>query len=252
MPARALKALKVFVFLAALVPFAGILWQFQTGNLGTDPVNTLTHETGDWTIYMLLLSLAVTPVRRLSVRLSWLVRFRRMLGLFAFFWATLHLLTYVLLFSGFDITGAIAALRASQFHVLKEDWVAVWPTMVDDVAKRRFIQVGLLSYLILFVLAATSPQWIMRRMGGKPWQTLHRTVYFAAILGVIHYWWLVKKGVLAPWERHYRAGRAATCAACVPPAEEETRAPAWLGQRSAISAPIRRYLRLRAVLRQRP
>lgn len=200
MPPRVLKALKVFVFLAALIPLAGIIWQFQTGKLGADPVNTLTHETGDWTVYMLLLSLAITPIRRLSAKLSWLIRFRRMLGLFAFFWATLHLLTYVLLFSGFDLPGALTAIRAGQFHVLKEDWLAVWPTMVADVAKRRFIQVGLFSYVILLALALTSPQWVLRKMGGKPWQTLHRMVYVAAIFGVIHYWWLVKKGVLAPWK----------------------------------------------------
>jgi sulfoxide reductase heme-binding subunit YedZ len=200
MPPRVLKALKVFVFLAALIPFAGMIWQFQTGNLGADPVNTLTHETGDWTVYMLLLSLAITPVRRLSPKLAWLVRFRRMLGLYAFFWATLHLLTYVLLFSGFDLVGALTALRAGQMHVLKDDWLAAWPTMADDVKKRRFIQVGLLAYAILLALAVTSPQWVLRKMGGKPWQTLHRMVYFAAILGVIHYWWMVKKGVLAPWK----------------------------------------------------
>jgi len=197
---RAIRILKPFVFLLAVVPFAGMIWQFQTGNLGADPVNTLTHETGDWTVYMLLLSLAITPVRRLSPKLAWLVRFRRMLGLFAFFWATLHLLTYVLLFSGFDLTGAITALRAAQIHVLKEHWLAVWPTMVDDITKRRFIQVGLLAYVILLALALSSPQWVLRKMGGKPWQTLHRMVYVAAILGVIHYWWMVKKGVLRPWK----------------------------------------------------
>ena len=200
MSSTTIKLLKVLFFLAALVPVAGMVWQFQTGNLGADPVNTLTHETGDWTVYMLLASLAITPIRRLSPKLAWLIRFRRMLGLFAFFWATLHLLTYVLLFSGFDLPGALTALRAGQFHVLKEDWLAVWPTMLADVQKRRFIQVGLFSYLILFALALTSPQAVLRKMGGKPWQTLHRTVYFAAILGIVHYWWLVKKGVLRPWK----------------------------------------------------
>lgn len=195
---RTIQVLKVIVFLLACIPVAGIIWQFQTGNLGADPVNTLTHETGDWTVYMLLASLAVTPLRRLSPKLSWLIRFRRMLGLWAFFWATLHLLTYVLLFSGFDVTGAITAIRAGQWHVVVDDWKAVWPTMVDDVRKRRFIQVGLLAYVILFALAATSPTWVLRKMGGKPWQTLHRTVYAAAILGIIHYWWLVKAGNRAP------------------------------------------------------
>ena len=195
---RTIQILKVIVFLLACIPVAGIVWQFQTGNLGADPVNTLTHETGDWTVYMLLASLAVTPLRRLSPKVSWLIRFRRMLGLWAFFWATLHLLTYVLLFSGFDVTGAAAAVRAGQWHVLREDWLAVWPTMVDDIRKRRFIQVGLLAYVILLALAATSPTWVLRKMGGKPWQTLHRTVYAAAILGIIHYWWLVKAGNRAP------------------------------------------------------
>lgn len=197
---RTIKILKPFVFLLALLPFFGIAWSFQTGNLGADPVQSITHWTGDWTLWMLLISLAITPIRRLSPKLAWLIRFRRMLGLFAFFYATLHLLTYVLLFSGFDLPGAIDAVRHGQFHVLREDWAAVWPTMVEDVQKRRFIQVGLASYVILLALALTSPQWVMRKMGGKPWQTLHRTVYLAAIFGAIHYWWLVKKGVLAPWK----------------------------------------------------
>ena len=197
---RTIRILKPFVFLLALVPFFGIVWSFQTDKLGADPVQTITHWTGEWAMYMLLISLAITPVRRLSPKLAWLVRFRRMLGLFAFFYATLHLLTYVLLFSGFDLPGALDALRHGQLHVLREDWVAVWPTMVEDVEKRRFIQVGLLSYVILLALALTSPQWMLRSMGGRPWQTLHRMVYVAAVLAVIHYWWLVKKGVLAPWK----------------------------------------------------
>lgn len=195
---RTIRILKVLVFLAALVPVAGIVWQFQTNNLGADPVNTLTHETGDWTVYMLLASLTVTPLRRLSPKLAWLIRFRRMLGLWAFFWATLHLLTYVLLFSGFDLPGAFTAMRAGDFHTVLEDWKAVWPTMVEDIQKRRFIQVGMLAYVILLALAVTSPQWVVRKIGGKSWQTLHRTVYGAAVLGIIHYWWLVKKGNHAP------------------------------------------------------
>jgi sulfoxide reductase heme-binding subunit YedZ len=195
---RTIKILKVIVFLLACIPVAGIIWQFQTNNLGADPVNTLTHETGDWTVYMLLASLAVTPLRRLSPKLAWLIRFRRMLGLWAFFWATLHLLTYVLLFSGFDLPGAFTALRAGDVHTIIADWKAVWPTMVDDIQKRRFIQVGMLAYVILLALAVTSPQWVLRKMGGKSWQTLHRTVYGAAVLGIIHYWWLVKAGNRAP------------------------------------------------------
>lgn len=195
---RTIKILKAIVFLLACIPVAGIVWQFQTNNLGADPVNTLTHETGDWTVYMLLASLVVTPLRRLSPKLAWLIRFRRMLGLWAFFWATLHLLTYVLLFSGFDLPGAFTALRAGDFHTIIADWKAVWPTMVDDIQKRRFIQVGMLAYVILLALAVTSPQWVLRKMGGRSWQTLHRTVYGAAVLGIVHYWWLVKAGNRAP------------------------------------------------------
>ena len=197
---RIIRVLKPFVFLLALSPFLGMMWAFHKDNLGTDPVQSLTHWTGDWTIWMLIISLAISPVRRLSPKLAWLVRFRRMIGLFAFFYATLHLMTYVFLFSGFDVTGAIASLRAHDFVAIRQQWTAVWPTMVDDAEKRRFIQVGLLSYLILLALALTSPQWVMRKLGGKPWQTLHRMVYFAAILGVVHYWWLVKRGVRAPWK----------------------------------------------------
>jgi sulfoxide reductase heme-binding subunit YedZ len=197
---RVIRILKPLVFLAALLPFFVLVQRFRTDNLGADPVQSITHFTGNWTVWMLLVSLAVTPVRRLSPKLAWLIRFRRMLGLFAFFYATLHLMTYVFLFSGFDLPGAVTAVQQGKFSMIRDQWAAVWPTMVEDLEKRRFIQVGLVSYVVLLALAATSPQWIMRKMGGKPWQTLHRTVYIAAILGVIHYWWLVKKGVLEPWK----------------------------------------------------
>lgn len=195
---RAIRILKPFVFVLALLPFIVLVRRFQTGDLGADPVQWITHFTGNWTIYLLLVSLAVTPVRRLTPKLAWLVRFRRMLGLFTFFYATLHLLTYIFLFSGFDLTGALASLRAHDGGAVRQQWLAVWPTLVDDVKKRRFIQVGLASYVILLALALSSPQWVMRQMGGKPWQRLHRLVYLAAFLGIVHYWWLVKKGVMAP------------------------------------------------------
>jgi methionine sulfoxide reductase heme-binding subunit len=198
MPTRILRILKVIVFMLSLVPFAGMVWSFQADNLGADPVQTLTHWTGDWTMYMLLGSLAITPIRRLSPKIAWLIRFRRMIGLFAFFYGTLHMFTYVFLFSGFDVTSAFESLRQHDFAAIADQWRTVWPTMMEDVAKRRFIQVGLLAYVILLALAVTSPQWVLLKMGGKPWQTLHRTVYGAAVLGVIHYWWLVKKGVISP------------------------------------------------------
>jgi sulfoxide reductase heme-binding subunit YedZ len=206
MTTSTIKLLKLPVFFLCLIPFLLLLlrfWQTQRGNaeaLGADPVATITHFTGQWALYMLLGSLTVTPLRRLIQPLAWLIRFRRMLGLFAFFYATLHLATYVFLFSGFDLAAAIGNLQQHHVHAVADQWRAIWPIMVEDVQKRRFIQVGLLAWFILLLLALTSPQWVMRKMGGKPWQTLHRTVYGAGGLAVLHYWWIVKKGVLEPWK----------------------------------------------------
>jgi sulfoxide reductase heme-binding subunit YedZ len=114
-------------------------------------------------------------VRRLSPRLGWLIKFRRLLGLFAFFYATLHLATYVALYAGFDVN-----------------------TMAADIAKRRFITVGVAAWLLLLPLAATSTNWAIRKLGGKRWNRLHKLVYAAAVCGVIHYWWQVKPGVRTP------------------------------------------------------
>ena len=201
MPTRAIPYVKLLVHLFCLMPLLGIIWQFQSGALANqaDPVNLLTHWTGNWALWILLGSLAVTPIRRLHPRLSNLVRFRRMLGLYAFFYATLHLATYVFLFSGYDVQTAWAGLRAGHPGAVWKQLKVVWPTMLADVEKRRFIQVGLLAWVILLALAATSPTFMLRAMGGKSWQTLHRLVYGAAIAGVIHYLWLVKSGVRAPW-----------------------------------------------------
>jgi sulfoxide reductase heme-binding subunit YedZ len=202
LPGRAVIWVKVGVHLACALPVAYLLWMFKSGALAAeaDPVNFITHFTGDWALWLLLADLAITPVRRLSPKLSWLIRLRRMVGLWAFFYATLHLLTYVLLFSGYDVATAVAGLRVGH---LSEPWVQlklIWPVMVDDVLKRRFIQVGLLAYLILLALAVTSPQRMLRAMGGKNWQRLHRLIYVAGAAAVVHYWWLVKKGVRTPWK----------------------------------------------------
>lgn len=124
---RNIRILKAFVFVVSLLPFVMLLRRFQAQDLGADPIATITHFTGDWALWMLLTSLAITPVRRVSAKLGWMVRFRRMIGLFAFFYATLHLLTYVLLFSGFDIAGATDALKHHDFHAIANDWRAVWP-----------------------------------------------------------------------------------------------------------------------------
>jgi methionine sulfoxide reductase heme-binding subunit len=200
MPTKWIPYVKVLVHLICLVPFVRLVQQYQSGALGlmADPVLFITHETGYWALFLLMVSLAVTPVRRLHPRLGNLVRFRRLLGLYAFFYATLHLATYLFLFSGYDLPTVVAGIKAGQFGIVVTEWQQVWPTILGDLEKRRFIQVGLLGWAILLALAVTSPAFVMRGMGGKNWQRLHRLVYVAAIAGCIHYWWLVKAGVRAP------------------------------------------------------
>ena len=202
MTKRAIVLLKVLTHLLCLAPLAWLVHFYTSGALAlnADPVNYITHFTGDWTLYTLFASLAITPIRRLAISLGFLIRFRRLIGLYAFFYATLHLATYIFLFSGYDITTAITGLRAGHPSVLVTQWKLIWPGMVEDVLKRRFIQVGLFAWLLLLALACTSPAFIMRAMGGKNWQRLHRLVYVAGIAGVIHFWWLVKKGNNAPWK----------------------------------------------------
>jgi methionine sulfoxide reductase heme-binding subunit len=172
---RVLLALKVAVWLVCLAPLGLLVYHGLENNLGPDPTATVTHATGFATLRLLVITLAITPLRRFSPRLAWLVRFRRLLGLFAFFYGCLHLLTYLWLYSGFNV-GA----------------------MVDDVAKRRYILAGFTAWLLLVPLAATSTNWSIRKLGGKRWQALHRLTYLAAICGVIHYWWIVKSGVRTP------------------------------------------------------
>ncbi|RXH54909.1 sulfite oxidase heme-binding subunit YedZ [Granulicella sibirica] len=202
MPTRAIPYVKVLVHLICLFPLMGMIYAYRSGALANDadPVNTLTHWTGDWALWWLFVSLAVTPIRRLSPKLSNLIRFRRMLGLYAFVYATLHLSTYVFLFSGFDVQAALDGVRAGHLGVIGTQLKAVWPTMLDDVLKRKFIQVGLFAWVVLLALAVTSPTFMLRAMGGKNWQRLHRFVYAAAIAGCIHYWWMVKVGVRTPWK----------------------------------------------------
>jgi sulfoxide reductase heme-binding subunit YedZ len=167
--------LKVLTWLACLAPLALLVWKYLTNTLGPDPTAAITFCTGSTTLNLLAISLAVTPVRKLIPQLGWLIKFRRLLGLFAFFYGTLHLFTYVALYAAFDI-----------------------PTMIDDVTKRRFIFIGVAAWLLLLPLALTSTNWAIRKLGGKNWNRLHKLVYLAVICGVIHYWWQVKPGVLAP------------------------------------------------------
>jgi sulfoxide reductase heme-binding subunit YedZ len=200
MSKRTIITIKTLLHLLCLAPFAWLLHLFTSSGLTSyaDPINFITHFTGDWTLNLLFVTLAITPIRRLSPKLAFLIRFRRMIGLYAFFYATLHLATYIFLFSGYDITTALTGLRAGHPGELITQWKIIWPRMVDDVLKRRFIQVGLFAWFLLLALAVTSPTFILRAMGGKNWQRLHRLIYVAAIAGIIHYWWLVKKGNYSP------------------------------------------------------
>lgn len=170
-----LVLLKILVWLVCLWPVSWLLWGAVTNHLGADPTATITFTTGLETLWLLTVSLAITPVRRLFPRLSWLIKFRRLLGLFAFFYGTLHLLTYIALYAGFDVNA-----------------------MAADIAKRRYITAGVAAWLLLLPLAATSTNWAIRKLGGKRWNRLHRLVYVAAVCGVIHYWWQVKPGVRTP------------------------------------------------------
>ncbi len=200
MPTKWIPYVKVLVHLVCLLPVLQLVEMYRSGALGlmADPVNYITHQTGYWALFILLASLAVTPVRRLHAKLANVIRFRRLLGLYAFFYASLHLGTYVFLFSGYDVPTVVAGLRAGHVGVITEQWKLVWPTILGDLKKRQFIQMGLFGWFLLFLLAATSPAFVMRWMGGKNWRRLHYAVYVAAMAGCIHYWWLVKKGVRAP------------------------------------------------------
>ena len=160
---------KPVVFLAALAPFLALAWDVWHAALGPDPVAQIEHRTGDWALRFLLVTLAVTPLRRLT---GWnrLARYRRMFGLFAFFYATAHLATYLVI----DLGG-------------------FWRQLFVEIVKRPYITVGFLAWLLLVPLAVTSTQGMMRRLGRR-WQLLHRLVYACAILGILHFLWLVKSG----------------------------------------------------------
>ena len=168
------KWTKVAVFLICLIPFIELVWRIFTNRLGANPVEFLQHATGDWTLRFLVFTLCITPFRKL-LHLPDLIRFRRLLGLFAFFYVCLHFLTYLGPDQSFDLAG-----------------------MWKDVAKRPFITVGFLGFILLIPLALTSTAGWIRRLGGKRWQMLHRAIYVTAICGVIHYYWLVKSDVRKP------------------------------------------------------
>jgi methionine sulfoxide reductase heme-binding subunit len=169
-----LRWFKPVIFLACLGPLARLAWRGFHAGLGANPIEAITHGTGDWTLTFLLITLSITPLRKLT-RQYWLIDLRRMFGLFAFFYGCLHLTTYVWLDKFFDV------------H-----------EMLADIAKRRFITAGLTGFVLMIPLALTSTKGWIRRLGGKRWQALHRLIYFSAAAGVIHYLWLVKADLRAP------------------------------------------------------
>ncbi|MCG2578454.1 sulfoxide reductase heme-binding subunit YedZ [Dechloromonas sp. XY25] len=178
--ARHLGQIKAALFLVCLLPFARLLWAVHTDDFGSNPVEFVQRWTGTWTFNLLLVTLCVTPLRAMTAW-HWLIRLRRMLGLFCFFYATLHFLSFIGFDHAFDITG-----------------------IGLDIVKRPFVTVGFAAFLLLVPLAATSNQWAVRQLGGRKWQELHRNIYLTSILACIHYFWLVKATALL-WPLAYSA-----------------------------------------------
>lgn len=170
---RQLTGIRAAVFALCLIPLGNLLFDAVSDSLGANPIEAVTRALGDWALRLLLVTLAVTPVRRLA-GLGWLARLRRMLGLFAFFYAVLHLLAYVVL-----------------------DQFFAWDFILKDILKRPFITVGFLAFILLVPLAVTSTNAMMRRLG-RNWSRLHRLIYLIAPLAVLHFWWMVKADVREP------------------------------------------------------
>jgi methionine sulfoxide reductase heme-binding subunit len=166
--------LKCMVWALCLIPLGRLIYRGLAGRLTANPIEFITLSTGTWALVFLLATLGVTPLRKLT-GISWLVRFRRLIGLFAFFYACLHFTTYVWLDKFFDLSD-----------------------MIKDVARRPFITAGFLAFLTLIPLAATSTAWAIRKMGGRNWQLLHRIIYLSATAAVVHFWWKVKADTRQP------------------------------------------------------
>jgi sulfoxide reductase heme-binding subunit YedZ len=171
---KPLRILKVLIFLGALVPLGQLAWKAFHGGLGANPIEVITHSTGDWTLILIMTTLSISPLRKLTKQ-YWLIGVRRMIGLFAFFYACLHFTTYIWLDKFFDV------------H-----------EMIKDVYKRPFITAGFTAFVLMIPLALTSTKGWIRRLGGKNWQRLHRLIYITAIAGVVHYIWLVKADLRKP------------------------------------------------------
>jgi sulfoxide reductase heme-binding subunit YedZ len=181
---------KPLAFAASLGPAAWLVWAALTNNLSVNPLSDLTNETGVWALRFLCITLAITPFRRLT---GWntVIRFRRMAGLFAFFYGSLHFLTYAIAdrFAGLDFPDGIVA------------WSTVrnlGASVAADVYKRPFITIGFTAFSLMVPLAITSTAGMIRRLGGKRWNALHRLVYVSAVAGVVHYYWLVKADITRP------------------------------------------------------
>lgn len=166
--------LKIVLFVLALLPLAKLMVNGLMDHLGANPIERILRRTGFWTLTMLTLTMAVTPLRQLTRRV-WIGRFRRMLGLFAFFYGCLHFATYLVLDQFFD-----------------------WPGIFKDITKRPYITVGFSAFVLMMPLAITSTDAMLRRLGGKRWRALHRLVYLITAAGVVHFWWLVKKDITEP------------------------------------------------------
>jgi len=166
--------IKAALFVVCLMPLCLLVWRGFNGGLTANPIEFITHTTGWWTLVFVLITLSVTPLRRL-LDMPWLLRLRRMLGLYAFLYASLHFLTWLVVDQFFD-----------------------WGAIVKDIVKRPYITVGFSAFVLLLPLAATSTNAMVRRLGAARWQALHRAVYLIAILGVVHFWWLVKKDIREP------------------------------------------------------
>lgn len=173
MPTRTIRVAKALVFVAALIPLARLIWLGVIDKLGAHPVEFVTHSTGTWALVMLLITLSITPLRVL-IGNAWPQQFRRMAGLFAFFYACLHFLCYIWLDHWFD-----------------------WAEITKDISKHPYVMVGFTGLVLMLPLAATSTQAMMRRLK-RQWQKLHRLVYVIATLGVLHFYWLVKKDISEP------------------------------------------------------
>jgi len=184
------RVLKPIVFVSALMPAGYLAWAVFTGNLSPNPLGDITSDTGDWALRFLCVTLGITPLRRVS---GWngAIKFRRMLGLFAFFYGALHFLTYVILdrLAGLDLSDTNGSWMAAR---------ALAAAVSGDICKRPFIAVGFTAFALMIPLAVTSTTGMIRRLGGRRWQALHRLMYAACVAAVLHYWWLVRADVRRP------------------------------------------------------